>query len=165
MPVPPAIRVRPTTEADLPELVALWNDGRVMRWVGFPDGLGCDLEQARGWWERTSADPDRHHFVIEAAGIGFAGELFYRVEPEARRAGLDVKLLAAAHGRGIASAALAAFCERVWNEEPVVDAVWVEPSDVNEAARRLYARLGFRPRERPADLPPADSYWELRRPG
>ena len=36
---------------------------------------------------------------------------------------------------------------------------------VNAAARRLYARLGFRPKPRPADLPPAESYWELRRPG
>jgi RimJ/RimL family protein N-acetyltransferase len=165
MPAPPAVRVRATTEDDLPDLVAMWNDGRVMRWIGFPDGLGTDAEQARAWWERTSADPNRHHFVVEADGIGFAGELFYRVEPEARRAGLDIKLVAAAHGRGIASAGLTALCERVWNEEPDVDAVWVEPHPLNEAARRLYARLGFRPLKRPPDLPPADSYWELRRPG
>ena len=73
MPAPPAVRVRPTTEADLPDLVALWNDGRVMRWVGFPDGLGSDLEQARGWWERTDADPDRHHGpVIALPGSRYA---------------------------------------------------------------------------------------------
>lgn len=32
---------RPTASGHLPALLRLWNDGRLMRWVGFPDGLGC----------------------------------------------------------------------------------------------------------------------------
>jgi RimJ/RimL family protein N-acetyltransferase len=147
----------------LANLIALWNDGRVMRWVGFPDGLGWDLQRARTWLARIDADPNRHHFVLEADGLGFAGELYYAVQPEHRRAGLDIKLRAEAHGRGIAAAGLGVLCDRVFANEPDVDAVWVEPSAVNQAARRLYSRLGFRPVERPADLPPAESHWELQR--
>jgi RimJ/RimL family protein N-acetyltransferase len=64
----------------------------------------------------------------------------------------------------MASAGLRALYERVFADEPDVDAVWVEPHPINQAAMRLYARLGFRPTERPADLPPGESYWELRRP-
>jgi RimJ/RimL family protein N-acetyltransferase len=160
----PPITIRETTEADLPALVALWNDGRVMGWVGHPDGLGLDLGRARKWWDRLRAEPHRHHFVIDVEKMGFAGELYYRVERHRRRAALDIKLRAEAHGRGIARAALLALCDRVWADESDVDAVWVEPSAENAAARRLYARCGFVPTDRPADLPPGDSYWELRRP-
>jgi hypothetical protein len=72
----PSVEMRETTEADLPDLVALWNDGRVMRWVGFPLGLGFDLDRARAWLAKLDADPNRHHFVLEADALGFAGELY-----------------------------------------------------------------------------------------
>lgn len=161
---PPLITTHETTEADLPDLVALWNDGHVMRWVGFPHGLDWSLERARAWLATIDGDPNRHHFVLEADGLGFAGELYYAVQPEHRRAGLDIKLRAEAHGRGIAGAGLRVLCDRVFAHEPDVDAVWVEPSGANLAARRLYSRLGFRPVERPTGLPPSESHWELRRP-
>lgn len=160
----PTVTLRATTEEDLPGLVELWNDGRVMRWVGFPDGLGYSLEDALGWWARLRADPRRHHFVVGAPGTSFAGEVFYRVEADTRRAGADIKLLPEAQGRGIATAALLDLCDRVFRDEPDVDEVWVEPSAENTAARALYARCGFEPAPRPPDLPPGDSYWVRRRP-
>lgn len=161
---PPPIVIRETTTADLPALVALWNDGRVMRWVGYADGLGIDERRAHEWLAQLRSDPDRHYFVVETDDLGFVGEPYYRVERHHRRAVLDIKLRAEAHGRGIARAALTALCERVWSTEPGVDAAWVEPHPANAAARRLYRRVGFVPTRRPADLPPGDSYSELRRP-
>jgi RimJ/RimL family protein N-acetyltransferase len=160
----PPIAIRETGEDDLPALVALWNDGRVMGWVGYPDGLGIDERGALAWLGRLRLDPDRHHFVAESHDLGFVGELYYRVERQHRRAGLDIKLRPGAQGRGLATAGLRALCERAF-AEPDVDAVWVEPSRENTRARRLYVRCGFAPTERPADLPPGESYWELRRPG
>jgi RimJ/RimL family protein N-acetyltransferase len=159
----PRITIRETTAADLPDLVAMWNDGRVMRWVGYPDGLGIDERGAREWFAQLRRDPERHHFVVSTDDLAFAGELYYRVEREHRRAALDIKLRAEAHGRGIGRRALAGLCERVWTNEAEVDAVWVEPHPENEAARRLYRRLGFAPGDRPPDLPSGNAYWELRR--
>jgi RimJ/RimL family protein N-acetyltransferase len=161
----PPITLRETMEDDLSDLVALWNNGSVMCWVGYPDGLGYRLDDALAWWKRLRTEPLRHHFVVSAPGIRFAGEAFYRVEPDQRRAGADIKLLPVAQGRGIATAALLALCERVFSGEPGVDVVWVEPSAENTAARRLYARCGFGSAPRPPDLPPGDSYWERRRRG
>lgn len=155
--------IRPTAEADLPDLLTLWNDGRVMQWVGFPRGLGYDTERVRDWFRRLKADPTRHHFVVHAEGAGFCGELFYAVDSKHRRAGLDIKFVPAAQGRGLATQALRALIDLVFTSEPQVDAVWTEPALNNLAARRLYDRCGLRPTARPADMGPGESYWELRR--
>jgi RimJ/RimL family protein N-acetyltransferase len=158
------LRIRATTEDDLSDLRRLWNDGRVMRWVGFPDGLGHDDDSLRAWYARIRADGRSRHFVVREAGVGFCGELFYDVDRLHRRAALDVKLVPEAQGRGIATAALAWLIERVFEREPDVDAVWTEPWPENRASRALYARCGLAETDRPVDLPPGPSYWERRRP-
>lgn len=158
------LAIRATTEGDLLELGRLWNDGRVMRWVGYPDGLGYDDEALRAWFGRLQSSGDGHHFVVRDSDVGFCGELFYRVDSEHRRAELDVKLVPEAQGRGIAAAALAWLIELVFEREPDVDAVWTEPWPENHAARALYARCGLAPTHRPTDLRAGPSYWERRRP-
>lgn len=84
--------------------------------------------------------------------MGFCGELFYRMEPEHKRAELDVKLIPEAQGRGIATAGLSWLIERIFAGEPEIDAVWTEPIPQNTASRALYARCGLleRRRRRPA---------------
>jgi tRNA dimethylallyltransferase len=37
--------VRPTQATDLPELMDMWNNGDVMKWGGYPDGLGVDEKE------------------------------------------------------------------------------------------------------------------------
>jgi RimJ/RimL family protein N-acetyltransferase len=157
------LSVRRTTAGDLPHLLALWNDGRVMRWVGFPEGLGYDSAGVARWFERLQADPRRHHFVLLSRALGFCGELYYAVDAEHRRAGLDIKLRPEAQGGGRGTAGLSALIRQVFASEPQVDAVWTEPGDDNEAASALYTRCGLRPAPRPADMEPGQSYWELRR--
>ena len=154
-----------TTSDDLAELGRLWNDGRVMRWVGFEDGLGLDDDRLRDWFERLRSSSRAHHFVIRDPEFGFCGELFYRLDDNHRRAELDVKLVPEAQGRGIATAGLSWLIERVFACEPEVDAVWTEPTPENVASRALYVRCGLAETRRPDDLPPAPSYWERRRPG
>jgi RimJ/RimL family protein N-acetyltransferase len=157
------LTIRATTERDLPDLERLWNDGRVMRWVGFPDGLGHDDESLRAWYEWLRAGTRRQHFVVHDRDVGFCGELFYAVDASHRRAGLDVKLVPEAQGRGFATAALSWLIDRVFEAEPDVDAVWTEPWPANSASRALYARCGLTETARPSDLPPGPSYWERRR--
>jgi len=159
-----SVSISATTEDDLPDLGRLWNDGRVMRWVGFPDGLGYDDESLRAWFERLQSSADAHHFVVRDPGIGFCGELFYKVDRAHGRAELDVKLVPEAQGRGIATAALTWLIGCLFEQEPDVDAVWTEPWPENRASRALYARCGLVETARPADLRPGPSYWERRRP-
>jgi len=157
------ITLRSTTGSDLPDLLALWNDGRVMQWVGFPEGLGYDYPKLTRWFRQLQTSPHRHHFVVQSDTLGFCGETYYQVDSPHRRAGLDIKLIPQAQGQGIATKALGILIRRVFDTEPEVEAVWTEPAEKNVAARRLYARCGLQPAGRPKDMKPFDSYWELRR--
>jgi len=155
--------IRSTTEADLPDMMDLWNDGNVMKWVGFPDGAGYDQEKMRDWFARTQSDSNRHHFVVYAEEIGFCGEVFYAVDKIHNRAGLDIKLSPKAQGQGLATDALKTLIHYVFRSEPEVEAVWTEPFAENIAARRLYERCGLRAKPRPSYLEEGPSYWECRR--
>jgi len=157
------ISLRPTAAADLPDVMDLWNDGRVMGWVGFPDGLHQTAESMATWLERVQANPLRHHFVITGSVVGFCGEAYYSMDPEHRRASLDIKLRPEAQGGGRAAAAFRELIQRVFEAESDADVVWTEPAGNNLAARPLFWSCGLRPRERPDDLEPGPSYWELRR--
>jgi RimJ/RimL family protein N-acetyltransferase len=158
------LSIKETTVDDLADLGQLWNDGRVMRWVGFADGLGLDAEGLREWFERLRSSCVSHHFVIRDPDLGFCGELFYRADSVHRRAELDVKLVPEVQGRGIATAGLSWLIECVFTREPEVDAVWTEPTPENAASRALYARGGLAETRRPDDPRPGPSYWERRRP-
>ena len=157
------VTLSPTTPADLPDLLRLWNDGRVMRWVGFPDGLGYDQAKIEDWFERVQANTCRHHCMVHSPEIGFCGEAYYAADLAHRRAGLDIKLLPEAQGQGLAVDALSTLISYIFETEPDIQTVWTEPSEQNLAARRLYTRCGLQPRPRPADLEPYESYWELSR--
>jgi RimJ/RimL family protein N-acetyltransferase len=157
------IELHHTCESDLLDLVSLWNDGRVMHWVGFPQGLGYDSEKALRWLALLDSNPFRHHFVIRNDQVGFAGELYYEVDSYHRMASLDVKLTPKAQGQGIATRAFRALIDLVFKSEPEVDSVWVEPWPENIAAQRLYSRCGLRPQPRPAHLGEGPSFWQLRR--
>lgn len=125
------VTIRRTTEADLPDLMTLWNDGRVMKWVGFPDGLGYDEPEIDNWLKRLRASPHCHHFVIHSKNARFCGELFYEVGELHQRAGLDIKLVPEMQGQGIATEALKRFIDFIFETEPEVEAVWTEPSAEN----------------------------------
>ncbi len=152
-----------TQEADLPALLRLWNDGAVMRWVGFPDGLGYDLERMQEWLRRLRADRDRHHFTVYAGDGMFCGEAYGAVDRERRRASLDIKFVPEAWGKGRSRDALQALIDWIFRARIEADTVWVEPWPDNLAARTLYYSCGLRSTSRPADLPEGPSYWELTR--
>lgn len=157
------IELKRTGKSDLPDLVNLWNDGRVMRWVGFPQGLGYDKGRALRWLEHIDSNPLRHHFVIRSSEYGFAGELYYEVDRSHRMASLDIKLTTRTQGHGIATQAFRALIDVVFRSEPDVDSVWVEPWPENAAAQKLYSRCGLRPQSRPTHLEEGPLFWQLKR--
>jgi len=153
----------PTQASDLSDLMALWNDGRVMTWVGFPAGLGYDHRKMADWLKGIDAGSRRHHFVVHADPLGFCGEVYCEVDTSHRRAGLDLKFRPAAQGQGLATEALLILIDWVFETFEAVDAVWTEPSVENLAAMKLYARCRFAPCQRPPDLEQGLSYWALTR--
>ncbi|MBU3964752.1 GNAT family N-acetyltransferase [Patescibacteria group bacterium] len=155
--------LRKTTEKDLSDLINLWNDGRVMKWVGLPNGGGYDLEKARDWFNKLRKETNRHHFVVYNNDIGFCGEVYYETDEKYKRAGLDIKFQPEAQGRGLASDALNTLIEFIFKSESDIDAVWTEPAKENFAAQNLYTRCGLKPHLRPKDLKGAGSYWERKR--
>ena len=43
------ITIKETSLEDLKNVMDLWNDGEVMFYVGFPNGLGVTIEQLERW--------------------------------------------------------------------------------------------------------------------
>ncbi|NLI53996.1 MAG: GNAT family N-acetyltransferase [Clostridiales bacterium] len=163
------LTIRETTEADLENVLALWNDGEVMRYVGFPDGLGVDLPCLDRWLEWIeSGRPLINHYSVYAEEIGYCGETFYRIDPQREhKAAMDIKLFPAARGQGIASAALSFAIGQAFANG--ASRVWVDPNPENKKALALYRRLGFVEKPYPRDLRDGDQpvttiYFELQKP-
>ena len=157
------VLIRTTSQGDLVDLMGLWNDGRVMQWVGFPDGLGYDRQAVQTWFDKLQANRLRHHFVVNHKGIRFCGEVYYAVDPQHRRASLDIKLRPEMQGQGLATDALMTLIQHVFKSELDVDSVWTQPSQINIAARALYTRCGLKSKPHPADITGSESFWELTR--
>ena len=160
------IEIRETGLADLESVRALWADGDVMRFVGFPEGLRKTEEEMRGWLRWIEAKrPGRNHYSIFEDGR-YCGEAFYDIDPEHRSAALDIKLFAFARGRGLGTAGLSRAIREAFQNG--AERVWVDPHPENAKAIALYRKLGFRQSDFPAWLlsegeAPGSVYMELLR--
>ena len=156
------VMLRATTQDDLSNIRVLWNDGRVMKWVGSPDGLGYSANDMQKWFDNLQTNPDRHHFVVYSER-GFCGEVYYAVDRPHKRAGLDIKFVSEAQGQGLATDALMALIKHVFTTETDIREVWTEPSEENTAARKLYSRCGLRPQNFVSDRVKNKLHWILSR--
>jgi RimJ/RimL family protein N-acetyltransferase len=157
------LTLKGTTPADLDELLGLWNDGRVMRWAMFPEGLGYDRAKMERWLSRIAESPDRFHFIARTRDGAFCGEVYAALDRAKGRASLDIKFTPAKQGGRRSREALNALIRWLFESFPEIDAVWTGPIEGNLAAHTLYYSCGMRPKDPPADLPHGPSYWERRR--
>ena len=161
------LEIRETTLDDLKNIQRLWADGEVMRFVGFPEGLRETDEDLRAWIEHLpAARPLSNHWSIYENGV-YCGETNYSIDGESRSASLDIKLFAAARGRGIATKALTHAIREAFRNG--AETVWVDPAPENARAIALYRRLGFTQKEMPEHVvaqgedPETNLYFELHR--
>ena len=160
------IEVRETTIHDIKNVQALWADGDVMRFVGFPDGLHQTDEEMLDWFRWIEANrPTLNHYSIFEAGR-YCGESFYAIDAEHRSAALDIKLFGFARGRGLAGAGLSHAIKEAFRNG--AETVWVDPNPENKKAIALYEKLGFQQRSFPGYLISAEEekssiYMELRK--
>ena len=153
------ITIKQTDESDLPNILNLWNNGEVMNYVGYPNGLGWTMDDMKKWYKNQQDEP--FHYSIYADDVGYCGETCYdEIENGTRIMGLEIKLLPTAQGKGIALYALKHTIEKAYNSG-LYDGVYAEPHPENEAAIKLYKKLGLKDKLRPAYLEPSDTYMEL----
>lgn len=154
------VLIKETSFEDLANIMKLWNNGKVMKFVGFPNGLGITIEELEMWLEEIIKKPQRCHYSIYAEGIEYCGESFYSVSDETGLAMLDIKLLPDAQGKGIAYIGLNYAIEKAFLEGKA-KAVYVEPHIDNKMAWKLYHKIGFVSKTRPKFLEVGDTYLEL----
>lgn len=150
----------PVVEADLPFLLELWNDPRVMRYAGFPEGRNWAEHDILKWftdYQRSLSpdEPEEVHWVVglhdgERIGEsgcgkvpqGFLGEGY--AMPKGRVVCMtDVKLTPGFWRSGYATEALQALLAYYFTKTRM-NVLLVPPHRENVAALRLYARCGFR---------------------
>lgn len=136
------LRIVETTEKDLDNIFTLWNDGEVMQFVGFPDGLGISMKTLQSkWLPRINVNHSRKHYSIYHDDIGYCGESYYSVD-EYGKAAMDIKLFSKARGKGIAYASLKFALEQAFNIGHA-KICYVDPQKRNAKAIALYKKLGF----------------------
>jgi RimJ/RimL family protein N-acetyltransferase len=148
----PRIRIRPTRHEDLPFLQALWNDGTVMRFKGYPDGMSVTEACMERWWLTTPQSQYSNHNIstlvaphclLELLDGTPIGELSYSLDAH-KRAHMDLKLSRAYWRQGYATEALKLAIRDLFACTSITKVI-VEPAAANVAARHLYQRCGFRP--------------------
>lgn len=146
------IRIRPTRHEDLPFLQCLWNDGTVMRYKGYPQGMHVSDACMEKWWittpqsqqsdiaQSTLASP---HCLLELLDGTPIGELTYSLDAH-ERARVDLKLAHAYWEKGYATEALVVALREIFATHTVTRII-VEPTPDNARALKLYQRCGFHP--------------------
>jgi RimJ/RimL family protein N-acetyltransferase len=144
------IRIRPSRKEDLAFLQALWNDGAVMRYRGYPDGMHVTTEGLERWWAMTPQGSARAvgalvapHCLIEQLDGTPLGEFTYSLDAH-QRVHVDLKLAAAYWGQGYAQEALEVAIRDLF-ATTAAKLIVVEPATDNLPAQQLCRRSGFQP--------------------
>lgn len=154
------ITIKETDEKDLLNIMDLWNNGEVMFYVGFPNGLGVTIEQLKKWLNGVNQSNIRRHYSIYTESIGYCGETYYEIDLEHDLATLDIKLFPKAQGKGIAAYALSYVLNQVF-ENNLATKAYVDPNPDNKNAWKLYEKLGFISKPRPEFLEENEIYLEI----
>jgi RimJ/RimL family protein N-acetyltransferase len=146
------ILIKETGEEDLTNILALWNNGDVMKYVGFPNGLEYSYEKILNWYKRNKESKFFDHYSIYTEEYGYCGETGYQIDNNGNKnTGLDIKLKPEVQGKGIAEYALRHIIEYLCREGKTIS-VWVDPNEDNNKARKLYKKIGFMEKDFPEYL-------------
>ena len=156
------IIIKETKQEDLKNLMALWNSGEVMKFVGFPDGLNITYLEVEKWFENISGQSNSNHYSIYDAFGEYCGETYYSIDGKHNLAELDIKLRVEARGKGTAYKALLNTLDIIFCSKNCEKA-FVEPDINNKDAWKLYEKIGFKSTERPDYLEPNEVYLEITR--
>jgi aminoglycoside 6'-N-acetyltransferase len=130
------VTLRPLETADVPRLAEIAAEPEVARWW-----LGLTEQALR---EMAAPDRDELVFTIELDGepIGLV-QADEELDPDYRRAGIDLFLGAAWQGQGLGADTVRTLARWLF-EERGHHRITIDPALANERAIRAYERVGFR---------------------
>ena len=154
------IKINETERKDLNNIMTLWNNGEVMKYVGFPEGLNITFERLNKWYDYMKLQTNSKHYSIYDEEKGYCGEAFYSYDELHDLASLDIKLFPFAQGGGIGYLGLKHSINELFANTNA-SRCYVDPHSENIKAWKLYDKLGFECKSRPSHLEPAPTYLEL----
>jgi len=154
------VRLRTVERRDLPFLLSLWNDPRVMRYAGAKHGKGWNEKDIESWYQkylkRAKHDPpEAIQLIIElldgtpigesGCGIRKKGWSCKGYEaPSGKLVGItDVKLAPNYWGKGYGTEAMREIVKYLFTNTQL-DVILVPPHRENTAAIKVYEKSGFR---------------------
>jgi 2-hydroxy-3-keto-5-methylthiopentenyl-1-phosphate phosphatase len=121
----------------------LWESSEVMRYVGYPFGLGWSRAKYNDHWKKLLKDEQAIYLALEDSSGHFLGEAKIAFPDDDGFSQPDMKLLSEFWGQGLGFEAWQIILERIgarWPEAGIV----VTPNIENSRAIKLYRRLGFK---------------------
>lgn len=141
--------LREPAESDFDFLKSLWEDGQVMYYVGFPNGLKQSDEKILDWIN-TAQESGNCKLVIEdketervIGETGYRLDLDYPFANGRKSAAPDIKLIPEFWGKGYATEAFSAIIDCIFKNTDV-EVIQVSPNIENLAALAIYKKLGFK---------------------
>lgn len=137
----PRVTLRPTTEEDLPRLLAWENDPEISRWAG--KRFECD-EEAREWYI-CGNNLQRRTFAIELANGEVIGEtevinISWRLHTAEIRIFIGDRSV---RDRGFGEESVKALASGLF-ETTCLAELFLQVDETNHRAKRCYEKVGFR---------------------
>lgn len=154
------VTIKLTEEADLYDLMHLWNNGEVMKYIGFPEGLGYGYSNMKSWFRNINKNDYLRHYSIYLKNYGLCGETYYNVSKENKIANINIKLLSKLRGKGIAQNVINFIINEVFKYD-LANRIYVNLEPENKRALNFFRKIGFKESERPSFVEQHGSYLEL----
>jgi RimJ/RimL family protein N-acetyltransferase len=120
----------------------LWSDPRVMKWVGFPEGLGMTRVEVRRQLTRRNNSPFENHLIAEIRANGTPiGECFMGLPDGEGIAETDLKLLPEFWQQGYGSEIKRGLLDYLFTYTDCC-AVRATPNVENQASIRMQESVG-----------------------
>jgi len=146
--------LRTPTRDDFEFLKSMWQNGEVMKFVGWPNGLKQPDKNIYDWIDNGETESKLRFVVEDKESKRPIGETGYRFDVDypfaegKKSAAPDIKLIPEFWGKGLATEALSAVIDYIFKNTDA-EIIQVAPNVKNEAALALYKKLGFKKMGKP----------------
>ncbi len=149
----PRLVIRLATLNDAPFLHRLWQDGRVMANVGFPNGLGMTVEEIKSLLKKRQGLIFGGNLIATLNDGEAIGEAFMSKVDESGVAFTDVKLLPEFWGHGYGREIKVGLCQYMFDNIPDLMAIKADPHRKNLPSIKMQLSVGGIPIVRGGDYP------------